>query len=124
MIAFIRGTRTPVNTVVTQQRSRPTATSRIPYRAGALYGVARYAIDPAGARRLWTLSGELRLAVQEVIPDWMAASWKGIGCLVRNMSAALRSGTNRLTPIGSGGFFEERPRLTKPNSPVERCRAD
>ncbi|MEU9125278.1 SDR family NAD(P)-dependent oxidoreductase [Streptomyces sp. NPDC048506] len=34
-------------------------TETVDRRTGTLHGVARYALDPAGARRLWTLSQEL-----------------------------------------------------------------
>ncbi|MEB8338234.1 SDR family NAD(P)-dependent oxidoreductase [Streptomyces endophyticus] len=37
-------------------------TELVDRRSGTLHGVARYAVDPAGARRLWTLSEDLLAA--------------------------------------------------------------
>lgn len=38
-------------------------TEVVDQRSGTLYGVARYAVDPAGARRLWDLSQDLLVGV-------------------------------------------------------------
>ncbi|WP_430625596.1 short-chain dehydrogenase [Streptomyces sp. NBC_01264] len=51
-------------------------TGTVERRTGNLHGVARYALDPDNARRLWTLSGNLLAA---------AADQSGSGCATNHL---------------------------------------